>query len=117
MKKDLQAWSRVLHANSGRNLYEIIKVPYKTIAFAFALFVMGVWFLTIGSQEYTLSRSLWASTSANSPPPYESLLLGVLLFIPGVYHVVIALLACLRLEGYHYKDVASMENQEWWEDD
>ena len=37
--------------------------------------------------------------------PYEFLILGFLLFIPGSYHTWIAIMACCEREGYSYDDV------------
>jgi hypothetical protein len=39
------------------------------------------------------------------------------LFIPGSYHTVIALLACLKYDGYKYDDVSAFETDEWHNDD
>ena len=49
--------------------------------------------------------------------PYEKLLLGMILFIPGSYHTVLAIMACLRVDGYSYEDVATFESDEWWNDE
>ena len=60
------------------------------------------------------------SFSSNSRPgqePYEKLLLGAILFIPGSYHTVIAIMACLNKEGYSYNDVATFESEDYWDGD
>ncbi len=48
---------------------------------------------------------------------YELFILGSILFIPGSYHVFIALMACKRVPGYSYSDVAvfddDYDNDEW----
>jgi hypothetical protein len=37
---------------------------------------------------------------------YELLLLGSILFIPGSYHTFIAFMACRKVPGYTYEEVA-----------
>ncbi len=41
---------------------------------------------------------------------YELFILGSILFIPGSYHVFIALMACKRVPGYSYSDVAVFDD-------
>ena len=70
----------------------------------------------MGFNEYNISGSLSTPAIAEQPAPYEKLILGTLMFIPGSYHVVIAVLAYFQVEGYKYTDVASFENDDWWND-
>mmetsp|Transcript_16129 Transcript_16129/g.27278 ORF Transcript_16129/g.27278 Transcript_16129/m.27278 type:complete len:117 (-) Transcript_16129:84-434(-) len=112
----MRPWSTHLHLNRPLDLYPHVRVPYRTIVFAFFLFVFGVVFLTMGLSEFMQTRSFTQSPLENHPPPYEKLLLGTMIFIPGVYHVVLAICACLRVEGFKYEDVAAFESNEWWED-
>lgn len=49
--------------------------------------------------------------------PYELLILGFLLFIPGSYHTWIAFMACCEREGYTYDDVSQFESDDWHNED
>ena len=49
--------------------------------------------------------------------PYEKMLLGLLLFIPGSYHTVVAFLACQRTGGFTYDDVCTFEDESWHDKD
>ena len=40
---------------------------------------------------------------------YELFLLGGILFIPGSYHVFVALMACKKIPGYSFSDVATFD--------
>jgi hypothetical protein len=57
-------------------------VPWKTIFVSFLFFIGGLVFLSLGFIE-------WAETSFSDS--YEKLILGSILFIPGVYHTVLAI--------------------------
>lgn len=46
------------------------------------------------------------TVEAQGAQPYELLILGFLLFIPGSYHTWIAIMACCEREGYNYSDVS-----------
>ena len=54
---------------------------------------------------------------ARPAQPYELLILGFLLFIPGSYHTWIALMACCERQGYSYNDVSQFESDDWHNDD
>ena len=40
---------------------------------------------------------------------YELFILGSILFIPGSYHTFIAMMACRRVPGYTFDEVATFE--------
>ena len=63
---------------------------------AFLFFVLGTYFLMLGISEYG-AEPLPVPTSSDERPPaaYEKIILGLILFIPGSYHTVLALMACL----------------------
>eukprot|EP00922_Rhytidocystis_sp_ex-Travisia-forbesii_P034961 GHVS01051929.1.p1 GENE.GHVS01051929.1~~GHVS01051929.1.p1 ORF type:complete len:270 (+),score=57.15 GHVS01051929.1:167-976(+) len=107
------------------------RVPWKSFAFALFLSLCGCLFFCTGAKilYFTLyataaspSRSLAAdssSVSESSSPTSSSgdgtavwtgglpyLLYGVLLLIPGVYHIVLFLLAAFRVKGFTYSMIA-----------
>uniref|UniRef100_A0A7S3N2X0 Transmembrane protein 230 n=1 Tax=Strombidium inclinatum TaxID=197538 RepID=A0A7S3N2X0_9SPIT len=115
-RDDLKKWSHRLHMNQPPNLFGKDKVPYRTIGYSFFLFLVGTIFLCLGFMDYVETGSMTTATSEESGRPYEKLLLGALMFIPGSYHVFVGLLAYLKVDGFKYKDVASFESDQWWND-
>ena len=73
-------------------------------------------FTVMGIQDY-LEVGGFTSNSRPGQEPYEKLLLGGILFIPGSYHTFIAIMACLNKEGYSYNDVATFESEDYWDGD
>ena len=67
--------------------------------------------------EWRQHGHLWGNNIEAGGEPYEKLILGLILFIPGSYHTVLAIMACFGAEGYSYEDVATFESDEWWNDE
>ena len=49
--------------------------------------------------------------------PFEKMLLGALLFIPGSYHTVVAFLAWSQSAGFTYDDVSAFEDDSFHDKD
>ncbi|XP_013381000.1 transmembrane protein 230 [Lingula anatina] len=77
------------------------KVPWKAISLAVVLFVVGSILLTIGA--LLLSGTLIDQKYADRTWPV--LILGLLMFIPGSYHVRLAFYAYQGYQGYSYSDI------------
>ena len=97
-------------------MYKHTKIPYKTIAISVLFFIVGTIFLWMGIEDY-IEVGGFTSSSRPGQEPYEKLLLGSILFIPGSFHTFIAMMACLNKEGYSYQDVSSFESETFWDDD
>ena len=48
---------------------------------------------------------------------YELFILGAILFIPGSYHTFIAFMACRRVPGYSFEEVAVFDEDYNKDDD
>jgi hypothetical protein len=83
-------------------------VPWKTIFVSFLFFIGGLVFLSLGFIE-------WAESSFSDA--YEKLILGSILFIPGVYHTVLAIQALRGIEGWGYENLTVFENENFFNDD
>ena len=77
-------------------------------------FAMGTYFLSEAFKNWA-TYGLYG-TAKEGAQPYEELLLGAILFIPGSYHTFLAIMAFFEQDGFDYKDVATFENDEWWDD-
>ena len=66
--------------------------------------------LSLGLQDYT------DPTPSESNAPLEKILLGMILFIPGIYHTIVACLVAFDSGDFTYDDVATFESDEWWDD-
>ena len=42
--------------------------------------------------------------------------MGFILFVPGSYHTVVAIMACKKMDGYSFKDVAVFDEHIFEED-
>ena len=93
VREDMATWSRSLHRYAPKNLFKITMVPYKTIAMSIFLFAMGTYFLIRGFNSIGQEPTYNDSGERMGPAAYEIIILGLLLFIPGSYHTVVAMLA------------------------
>ncbi|XP_075913629.1 transmembrane protein 230 isoform X8 [Petromyzon marinus] len=76
------------------------RVPYRAIALAAALFLIGSLLIIIGSLLLTgYIDTKYADRT------WPVLTVGVLVFLPGVYHLRIAILAYRGTAGYSYDDI------------
>ncbi|XP_042200515.1 transmembrane protein 230a [Callorhinchus milii] len=81
------------------------KVPYKAIALATILFLIGSLLITIGA--LLLSGYIDSSYSDTTWPV---LIIGVLVFVPGFYHLRIAFYAFKGYRGYSYDDIPDFDD-------
>ncbi|BFZ01824.1 hypothetical protein BsWGS_04863 [Bradybaena similaris] len=81
-----------------------LKVPYKAILLATALFVVGSILIIIGALLFTGYISVQYSDRT-----WPLLLLGALMFIPGAYHTRIAYYAYKGYEGFSFEDIPEFE--------
>lgn len=80
------------------------KIPWKGISLAIFLSTTGLGMLTMGilSAFGFLNEEFDDRTSA-------FFMLGMLMFIPGAYHVWIAYLAYMGSNGYSYEDIPDFD--------
>ena len=81
-RESVQAYSRWLHRNTPENHYFKVKIPWKTILIAFVFFIVGTILLYIGFSEMVVN--------GNTSEVWEKIILGLILFIPGSFHTVLA---------------------------
>ncbi len=81
------------------------KVPWKSIVVAMIMFVMGTTLLIIGA----LLVSGHISTQY-SDRLWPVIFLGVILFVPGFYHVRLALYAYKGYPGYSFDDIPDYDD-------
>lgn len=109
------------------------KVPYKAIALATVLFLIGSVLITVGSLllagyfgvtevctpppavvrlTWTLSLSgpLWPGLLQHSDRTVPVLIIGILVFLPGFYHLRIAYYASKGCPGYSYDDIPDFDD-------
>ena len=83
---------------------------------------MGSLFLYLGISDFINPESTEVSRPGldgeehTGPAPYEKLILGLIMFIPGSYHSFIAFMTWLDQEDYSYKDVATFESDDFFDD-
>ncbi|XP_062870161.1 transmembrane protein 230a [Trichomycterus rosablanca] len=81
------------------------KVPYKAIALATFLFLVGSLLIIIGS--LLLAGYIHV---ANPDRTIPVLIIGVLIFLPGFYHLRIAYYASKGYRGYTYDDIPDFDD-------
>lgn len=81
------------------------KVPYKAIALATILFLIGSLLIIIGS--LLLAGYFGVNHSDRTLPV---LIIGILVFLPGFYHLRIAYYASKGYPGYSYDDIPDFDD-------
>ncbi|MBN3297053.1 transmembrane protein 230 [Amia ocellicauda] len=81
------------------------KVPYKAIALATVLFLIGSLLIVIGA---LLLTGYIEVTDPNRTLPV--LIIGILVFLPGFYHLRIAYYASKGYRGYSYDDIPDFDD-------
>uniref|UniRef100_A0A3B3QRE5 Transmembrane protein 230 n=1 Tax=Paramormyrops kingsleyae TaxID=1676925 RepID=A0A3B3QRE5_9TELE len=81
------------------------KVPYKAIALATVLFLIGSLLIVIGA---LLLAGYIEVTHPDRTVPV--LIIGILVFLPGFYHLRIAYYASRGYRGYSYEDIPDFDD-------
>ena len=82
-----------------------VKVPWKSIALAAFLLVVGTVFTTVGG----LILSGWIVDPRYADKYIPMLTVGLLTFIPGSYHVYLAYRAWNKTPGYSFEHIPDIE--------
>ncbi|XP_012872061.1 PREDICTED: exocyst complex component 2 [Dipodomys ordii] len=81
------------------------KIPYKAIALATVLFLIGAFLIIIGS---LLLSGYISKGGADRAVPV--LIIGILVFLPGFYHLRIAYYVSKGYRGYSYDDIPDFDD-------
>ncbi|XP_053574172.1 transmembrane protein 230 [Bombina bombina] len=81
------------------------KIPYKAIILATVLFLIGTLLIVIGS----LLLAGYISKAGNERA-IPVLIIGILVFLPGFYHLRIAYYASKGYRGYSYDDIPDFDD-------
>ncbi|XP_075711457.1 transmembrane protein 230 [Rhinoderma darwinii] len=81
------------------------KIPYKAIALATFLFLIGTLLIVIGALLLTEHIG-----NAGKERGIPVLIIGVLVFLPGFYHLRIAYYASKGYRGYSYDDIPDFDD-------
>ncbi|KAK3540564.1 hypothetical protein QTP70_034315 [Hemibagrus guttatus] len=82
------------------------KVPYKAIALAAVLFLIGSVLITIGA----LLLAGYFEVQDHRERTIPVLIIGILVFLPGFYHLRIAYYAYKGYRGYSYDDIPDFDD-------
>ncbi|XP_065104310.1 transmembrane protein 230b isoform X2 [Paramisgurnus dabryanus] len=82
------------------------KVPYKAIALAAGLFLIGSILIVIGS----LLLAGYFEVNDHRDRTIPVLIIGILVFLPGFYHLRIAYYAYKGYRGYSYDDIPDFDD-------
>ncbi|XP_071828655.1 transmembrane protein 230-like [Apostichopus japonicus] len=82
-----------------------VKIPWKSISMAIILCFMGTALLVVGA--LLVSGKIDGKYNDRLWPV---MILGVILFLPGFYHVRIAVYAYSGYEGYSYEDIPDYDD-------
>ena len=79
------------------------KIPYKSICVIILLFFSSILFIYMGVKTFKENEK-WYHW-------FSYLFLGVLLFIPGIFYLVILINILLGVQGYRYEDIPDLSDQ------
>ncbi|XP_016413134.1 transmembrane protein 230-like [Sinocyclocheilus rhinocerous] len=85
------------------------KVPYKAIALATFLFLVGSVLIVVGSLLLAGYINVMLSKQ-NCNRTIPVLIIGILIFLPGFYHLRIAYYAFKGYRGYSYDDIPDFDD-------
>ena len=108
-RETVQQYSRWLHRNTPLNRYFKVKIPYKTILIAFIFLCVGTFLLGYGIKEIT-------EMGYYNTEPWEKIVLGAILFIPGSFHTFLAVQAIRGVPGWNYEHLTVFENDQFFEE-
>ncbi|XP_075063488.1 transmembrane protein 230 [Mixophyes fleayi] len=80
------------------------KIPYKAIALATVLFLIGTLLIVIGALLFT------GHINGGNERAIPILIIGILVFLPGFYHLRIAYYASKGYRGYSYDDIPDFDD-------
>ncbi|EDL25824.1 mCG50174 [Mus musculus] len=83
------------------------KIPYKAIALATVLFLIGTFLIIIGS---LLLSGYISKGGGGADRAVPVLIIGILVFLPGFYHLRIAYYASKGYRGYSYDDIPDFDD-------
>ncbi|XP_054579430.1 transmembrane protein 230-like [Eptesicus fuscus] len=83
------------------------KVPYKAIALATVLFLIDTFLIIIGS---LLLAGYISKGGGGADQAVPVLIIGILVFLPGFYHLRIAYDASKGYRGYSYNDIPDLDD-------
>lgn len=81
-----------------------VRVPWKSVILAVALFVMGTLLLVLGSLLVTGHID-----EQYSDRTWPLIILGALMFVPGAYHSYICYYAFKGCDGYSFENIPSFD--------
>ncbi|KAG0365206.1 hypothetical protein BGZ54_006770 [Gamsiella multidivaricata] len=92
--------------SDGQFVAPMPKIPWKSIALAMVLLILGTVGLTIGSllKVGIIVSPDWLDKGT------PLLILGALCFIPGSYHVALAYYAYKDYEGYSFSHIPDIDD-------
>ena len=79
------------------------KIPYKSICIIFLLFFSSILFIYMGVKQFRENEK-WYHW-------FSYLFLGILLFIPGFFYLVILINILLGVRGYRYEDIPDLSDR------
>ncbi|XP_031594893.1 transmembrane protein 230-like isoform X2 [Oreochromis aureus] len=79
------------------------KIPYKAIALAIFLFLIGSLLIILGA--LLLAKIIPVAHSDSTVGAIPIIIIGILVFLPGFYHLRIAYYAAKGYRGYSYDDI------------
>ena len=79
------------------------KIPYKSIGIIFLLLFSSIFFIYMGIKKI-IEKDKWYNW-------FSYLLLGVLLFIPGIFYGFYLINILLGVEGYRYEDIPDLSDR------
>ncbi|CAI5666442.1 unnamed protein product [Oreochromis niloticus] len=79
------------------------KIPYKAIALAIFLFLIGSLLIIFGA--LLLAEIIPVEVSLHPDRTIPVIIIGILVFLPGFYHLRIAYYAAKGYRGYSYDDI------------
>lgn len=82
-----------------------VKIPYKTIIYTTLQFLIGTTLIVIGCLLLTGYTGHVGTSRA-----IVVLIVGILVFVPGCYHLIIVYRACRGCQKYSYSDLPDCED-------
>jgi len=98
--------ARYRESPSSDSEYAPVRIPWRGIILAVVLLFVGTIFISVSA---LILSGVMRFENLDNIAPYGVMIIGILCFIPGAYHVRLAYCAYRGYDGYYFEDIPNFD--------